>query len=257
LPLAARTRPASVKFDLEGEILKKQEYPAELLESMSALSRLVTADETLESTVARIAELSVIAIDSADECGVSLVTGRDIKTVAGTSDISHTIDSLQLETGEGPCLSSIEEQATFYIPNMATDETWPSFSNLASETTGISSLLGYVLRVGDGSLGALNLMSTQVDAFDDQAIAAGAVFAAQAGVALSNALTHQKNEEKVEQLEEGIRTRQVIGEAVGIVMATRQVKADEAFEILKTISQHTNVKLKEVAAGLVERVDKL
>jgi hypothetical protein len=154
-------------------------------------------------------------------------------------------------------MSSIKEQATFYIPDMSLDETWPTFSNLAAQATGISSLLGYVLQVGEGSLGAMNVMSFQVDAFDAEAIAAGALFAAQAGVALSNALTHRQDEEKVEQLEEGIRTRQVIGEAVGIVMATRQVNADEAFEILKTISQHTNVKLKEVAAGLVERVDEL
>jgi transcriptional regulator with GAF, ATPase, and Fis domain len=238
-------------------ILNKQEYPEELLESMAALSRLVTARETLESTVGRIAELSVVAIDAADECGISVVTGKTIQTVAVTSKIGETIDALQLETGQGPCMSSIQEQATFYIPDMASDETWPLFSRKASEATGILSLLGYVLQVDTDSLGALNLMSFRVNAFDDEAIAAGALFAAQAGVALANAITHQKDERKVEQLEEGIRTRQVIGEAVGIVMATRQVNADKAFEILKTISQHTNVKLKEVAAGLVDRVDEL
>jgi transcriptional regulator with GAF, ATPase, and Fis domain len=237
--------------------LKKQEYPQELLESINALSRLVTAKETVESTVSRIAELSVLAIDAADECGISLVTGRTIQTVAVTSKIGETIDALQLSTKQGPCMSSIHEHATFYIPDMSQDKTWPLFSQKAAQATGIASLLGYVLQVDTDSLGALNLMSFTVDAFDDDAIAAGALFAAQAGVALSNALTHQKNEQKVEQLEEGIRTRQVIGEAVGIVMATRQVNADKAFEILKTISQHTNVKLKEVAAGLVYRVDEL
>jgi transcriptional regulator with GAF, ATPase, and Fis domain len=237
--------------------LKKQEYPQELLESINALSRLVTAKETVESTVSRIAELSVLAIDAADECGISLVTGRTIQTVAVTSKIGETIDALQLSTKQGPCMSSIHEHATFYIPDMSQDKTWPLFSQKAAQATGIASLLGYVLQVDTDSLGALNLMSFTVDAFDDDAIAAGALFAAQAGVALSNALTHQKNEQKVEQLEEGIRTRQVIGEAVGIVMATRQVNADKAFEILKTISQHTNVKLKEVAAGLVDRVDEL
>jgi transcriptional regulator with GAF, ATPase, and Fis domain len=238
-------------------ILKSQEYPQELIESVAALSRLVTADETLESTVARIAELSVKAIDGADECGISLVTDGNIETVAATSESGHKIDALQLETGEGPCLSSIAKQATFYIADMSTDETWPRFSQRAAEEAGISSLLGYVLKVGEGSLGALNMMSRQTDAFDEAAIAAGAVFAAQAGVALANALTHRGNEQKVGQLQEGIRTRQVIGEAVGIVMATRRVPAERAFDILKTISQNTNVKLRVVAAGLVERIDEL
>ena len=237
--------------------MNKQEYPAELLESVAAVSRLVTSEETVGSTVARIAELSVLAIDGADACGISLVMGKAIKTMASTNEIGHVIDELQIETGQGPCMSSIEEQATFYIPDMANDETWPVFSQRAAEATGISSLLGYVLHVGEGALGALNVMSTKRDAFDEDAIAAGAVFAGQAGVALANALTHQKNEKKVEQLEEGIRTRQVIGEAVGIIMATRKVTAEKAFDILKAISQHTNVKLREVAAGLVGRVDDL
>jgi transcriptional regulator with GAF, ATPase, and Fis domain len=237
--------------------LKREEYPRELTESIAALSRLVTASETLESTVGRIAHLSVLAVDRADECGISLVTGKNIETVAVTSEVGWKVDGLQIETGEGPCMSSIKDQATFYIADMAHDETWPAFSARAAAETGVSSLVGYVLQVGEGALGALNLMSFQPKAFDDDAIAVGAVFAAQAGVALSNALTHEKNAQKVEQLEEGIQTRQVIGQAVGIVMATRHLNAEDAFEILKTISQNTNVKLKQVATGLVDRVDEL
>jgi transcriptional regulator with GAF, ATPase, and Fis domain len=237
--------------------LNSQEFPPELISSVAALSRLVTAHETVESTVGRIAELAVLAVDGAEECGISLVLGRDIKTVAVTGEVGQKIDALQLETGEGPCMSSIEKQATFYIPDMAHDETWPAFSARAAKETGISSLLGYVLEVGNGALGAINLMSYETDAFEETAIAVGAVFAAQAGVALSNAQTHEKTARMVEQLEEGIQTRQIIGQAVGIVMATRHLNAEEAFEILKTISQHTNVKLKKVAAGLVDRVDEL
>ncbi|MDP9226382.1 MAG: GAF and ANTAR domain-containing protein [Actinomycetota bacterium] len=238
-------------------ILRSQEYPQELIDSVAALSRLVTADETLESTVARIAELSVLAIEGADDCGISLVTNGHIETIAATSEVGHRIDALQLETGQGPCLSSIEKQATFHIPDLSKDQTWPRFSERAAQVIGVSSLLGFVLKVGEGSLGAMNVMSRQTDVFDDAAIAAGAVFAAQAGVALANALTHRQNQRKVGQLEEGIRTRQVIGEAVGIVMATQRVPSEKAFEILKTISQNTNVKLRVVAAGLVERIDDL
>jgi transcriptional regulator with GAF, ATPase, and Fis domain len=237
--------------------LRRQEYPPELVENVAALSKLVTANETVESTVGRIAHLSVLALDAADECGISLVEGMEIKTVAVTGEVGQKIDSLQLETAQGPCMSSIEKQATFYIPDMKHDKTWPVFSARAAAETGICSLVGYVLEVGKGALGAINLMSYTPNAFDEDAIAVGAVFAAQAGVALSNAQTHQKNEQKVEQLQEGIQTRQVIGQAVGIIMATRHLNAEDAFEILKTISQHTNVKLRQVAAGLVARVDDL
>jgi transcriptional regulator with GAF, ATPase, and Fis domain len=232
--------------------MSAEEFPPALQESVEALSRLVTADETMESTIGRIAELAVEAIPTMDICSISLATDRKIKTVGATDPRAELIDELQYETGEGPCLSAIEKHATFYIPDMSTDETWPKFSRRAAKETGVNSLLSYVLRVHESSLGAVNMMSEQKDAFDANDQTAGVLFAAQAGVALANAVTHREDQIKIQQLEAGMESRSVIGEAIGLLMASRKCTKEEAFTILTEISQRSNIKLKEIASRLVD-----
>lgn len=58
------------------------------------------------------------------------------------------------------------------------------------------------------------------------------------------------------QLDEALTTRALIGEAMGILMVQNRCSAAEAFETLKTVSQHSNTKLREVARRLVEAVER-
>lgn len=56
-----------------------------------------------------------------------------------------------------------------------------------------------------------------------------------------------------EQLQQGIESRDVIGQAKGMLMDREGIHADEAFGMLRTISQRTNLKLREVAVLLIAR----
>ena len=231
------------------------EYPRELVEGIQELSKLVLADEDVSTTVQRIAVLAVHAIDGAELCTISLVRRKEITTVAATAEVGRAIDALQYETGEGPCLSSIEKQATFHIPDMGSDETWPEFSQRATSETGVESMLAYVLEVHEDTLGAVNLMSTKVDSFVPDDVSTGTVFAVQAGVALANALTHEDEKAQVQQLEEGLRTRKMIGQAVGLLMAHEGLSSDEAFGRLATVSQAANIKVRDIAQRYVKTWD--
>jgi AmiR/NasT family two-component response regulator len=101
------------------------------------------------------------------------------------------------------------------------------------------------LFTDEDSLGALNLYSPQPRAFDEVARAEGFVFAAQAAVALRSA-QHE------EQLRAGMATRNLIGQAQGIVMERFKVTPNQAFAILARISQETNSRLRDVARYLVD-----
>lgn len=230
---------------------RSTEYPQELVDAIQALSQLVLAEEDLATTMQRIAELSVHVIDGAEDCTVSVARDGKIDTVASTGHVGRKIDRLQYETSEGPCLSSVSEHATFQIRDMAADETWPTFSKRASEQTGTSSMLCYVLEVHGGALGSMNLLSSTVDAFDEEDVYTGALFAVQAGVALANALTHAADQEKVDQLQEGLQTRKIIGQATGLLMAHEGLTAEEAFDQLVHVSQNANIKLRDIASRYV------
>jgi AmiR/NasT family two-component response regulator len=59
-------------------------------------------------------------------------------------------------------------------------------------------------------------------------------------------------EQEVDGLKAALGTRTVIGKAIGIVIEREGVNETEAFEILKVMSQHSNVKLRDVAAKLAK-----
>lgn len=234
--------------------MSSQGDPAQLNRSLAALARLVISEESLETTANRIVGFAVQLIDGVDLGGLSLVRDRQIQTLGVSDELVRTVDSLQYETGEGPSLSSIKEQATFEIPDMSADTRWPTFSALAAQK-GIGGLLSFVLEVSDDSLGALNLYSRSRHAFTPRGRATGALFAVQAAVSVANALTHDHDLQRRQELETGLVTRDLIGKATGILMEREQCSAGEAMAMLMTASQHLNRKLREIAAGIVDGRD--
>src|SRR3954452_13469773 len=58
--------------------------------------------------------------------------------------------------------------------------------------------------------------------------------------------------DQVEGLQEALLSRDVIGQAKGILMERLHLTPDQAFEQLRMASQHLNVKLRDVAARFAE-----
>jgi AmiR/NasT family two-component response regulator len=100
--------------------------------------------------------------------------------------------------------------------------------------------------------GVLNLYSL-TESFGGDDFAVAEPFAAQAAVALRNAHTYQLTRDLVDELNEALASRDVIGQAKGILMAQARCGPDKAFDILRQESQRRNVKLRDVAVGLVQR----
>src|SRR5205085_11449999 len=101
----------------------------------------------------------------------------------------------------------------------------------------------------------LNLSSRRVDAFDDADMATAVLFSAHAALALSQAQTHAGEVELSRQLREAIESRDVIGQAKGILMEREHVDADTAFDMLRRASQRLNVKLRDLAGRVAHARD--
>ena len=78
-------------------------------------------------------------------------------------------------------------------------------------------------------------------------------FAEQARILLANAQAFARSEERNEQLREALASRDVIGQAKGILMEREGVSADQAFDILRRASQRSNVKLRELSEQLTQQ----
>ena len=215
-------------------------------ERLASIARDLLNEPDVEHTVQRVVDLAAANLGGVIYASVSLVRQRRwVETPASSDDRALHADQLQYEVGEGPCLDAIWEQETFQIDDMTTEERYPTYSRRVAEQTGIRSSLSFQLFTDEDSLGALNLYSPQPRAFDEAARAEGFVFAAQAAVALRTA-QHE------EQLRAGMASRNLIGQAQGILMERFKVTPNQAFAILARISQETNSRLRDVARYLVD-----
>ena len=221
--------------------------PVELAQTFSDVARALLAEDDVEATLKKITTLAVETIDGCHHAGVSLVQGRRVSTPAASDDVPDQVDAIQYETDQGPCLDAIREHETFRIDDLGVEDRWPEFSKRAAEETGVASMLSFRLFAEEDTMGALNLYSKQRAAFDDEALAVGSVFATHAAVALAGA-------QHDEQMQKALQTRDVIGQAKGILMAQQDVSADEAFDILRRASQRMNIKLRELAERVASRI---
>lgn len=55
---------------------------------------------------------------------------------------------------------------------------------------------------------------------------------------------------KIDNLELALQSNREIGVAVGIIVATSRCSADQAFEVLRRVSQHSNRKIRDIAAEI-------
>ena len=108
-------------------------------------------------------------------------------------------------------------------------------------------MLSLKLFADEETLGALNIYSKTIDAFDDRAVALGNALAAHAAVAMEAA----EEQMQVEHLETALVNARTIGAAVGIMMVTTNVDRERAFRILSSASQRLNVKLHILAGRIV------
>ncbi len=213
-------------------------------EVFAEVARSLLAQDDVQHTLQRIVELAVETIEGCDHAGISFLKGGKGSTPAASDEVPHRVDAIQYETNEGPCLDAIRKHEIFRTGDLGKETRWPEFSSRARRETGVTSMLCFRLFVAGDTLGALNLYSKAPDAFDDAAQAVGSVFAAHAAIALSTSLHDQ-------QMEEALQSRDLIGQAKGMLMARQGLDAREAFEVLKHASQRLNLKLRDVAAQVV------
>ncbi len=201
-------------------------------------------EPTAERTIERIAEFAMAATSCSD-AGIMLVRGRNqIETAAATSSRVAESHNLQIIFDEGPCLDAIEGGPLYLANDVAADLRWPAWGAAVAEL-GMLSVLSLRLQTRDRRYGSLNLYADHVDAFDDDDVAVASIFVTHASVALAAA----HNEEG---LQVAIDARKLIGQAQGILMERYDLDSNRAFDFLRRQSQAHNIKLRDVAAWIVE-----
>lgn len=216
----------------------------ELARRFAELAWLMRSSEELSDTLETICRLATDAVPRCHHAGLTWVSDGEVSSPAATDEVPRRADRIQYDVGEGPCLESIREHESFLVADLAHDPRWPRFGPRAAAEAGVHALLSFRLHAGERTLGALNLYSTEADAFGEHDRTVGAIYAAHAGVALA-AVREQT------QLREAMESNREIGKAVGILMVRHAVSDEAAFALLTEAASRGHRKLREVAAEVV------
>ena len=224
-------------------------------EALYALTQFLVADTTLDDTLLRVSEITRKAMPAATMAGITTLNS-DGRPATGiyTDEKSPEIDAAQYESGKGPCLDAWREQRIVRIDDMdlAADD-YPEFAELAREH-GVRSTLSLPMVAGGDGVGALNLYSRAANGFTGADEEIGIELATAAAALVANSAAYWGATQLGEQLSEAMKSRAVIEQAKGMLMAQApNLGPDEAFDVLRKASQRENVKLREIAQRIVER----
>jgi hypothetical protein len=213
-----------------------------LVEAFDRISAHMHSSESLEDAYNRLCRIAVDTIAGCDSASISTVEPSGPVTHGPTDAWTIQGDNIQYEEGEGPCLDAAMQERWVYTRDMDMSDRWPATS-VRLFGIGVRSMFACRLALDatpENTLGGLNLYSRTRDAFaeEDQLLA---ILLSSLGAVMVDGCRRQAN------LRAAVESRQVIGEAIGILRAQGDVTSDEAFEMLSRASQRMNMKLREVA----------
>jgi hypothetical protein len=189
-----------------------------------------------------------------DAATVSARHDTDVATIGATDQRYIALDDAQYETGEGPCLAVLEPHDPISLDNASqVDDRWEHFARTAAHLGVHSSLSMHLPVDSDGLAASLNLYSREHMALSDDQVQAAVPFANQLAAAIMSVDAHRSTAKLAQDMAEAMRSRAVIEQAKGMLMADMHIDADAAFEQLVQLSQHANVKLRDVAQRIVEQ----
>jgi transcriptional regulator with GAF, ATPase, and Fis domain len=192
-------------------------------------------------------ESALKTLPPAQYAGVTIASRDDeVRTAAAIGPYPVLLDKIQERHRAGPCLSAAWAQQVVRIDDVAAaHDRWPGFCRDVISETPIRSVMSFQLFADHHTMGALNFYAEQPDAFDDDATEVGVMLATH--VALGWNLVRRDL-----QFRSALASRDIIGQAKGMVMERFTIDAEQAFELLKRLSQSSNTPVVTIARQLVE-----
>ena len=228
----------------------------EVQTDLAGLQKALLKTDSVEQFLHELAVLAARTVGEGEamSCGMALrQRGRPASATACSDPLASEADRVQYQSGDGPSLHAMRHARAVNIQDTATSNSWPRFGRQAA-SLGIRSCYAVPLINDREPVGALTLYARRPGAFGPEQTAQAAKFARNASGALTLSLRMASCADQNDQLRSSIVSRAVIDQALGVIMATERCPQDKAFALLRSVSQNTNVKIRDLAATIVTRV---
>ena len=229
-----------------------------LTASFAACAQELITDSALAPALQRLLTLMVGVVGGCDCASVWFVAGPEAGTDTGpnvaTDDSAATLDAIQFHEREGPAVAALSSRTPVYVADLS--GLGGGLLPAAADAASVSSALCVGLSVKRSgawqSLGVISLYGPDCDAFCEADREIAEVFAAFAAAMIDLAQTRRDLRQREAALHRSLSTRDVIGQAKGILMERERLSAGQAFDRLRRASQGLNVKLSDIAGKLAE-----
>jgi ANTAR domain-containing protein/GAF domain-containing protein len=215
-------------------------------------------DSTGDAAEVRLNRLLNLILETAVEAlGFSAATvtarhGGDVSTVGATDQRLIGLDDAQYAAG-GPCMATLDQSdPIFWEDSSAGDEPWEHFVETARHLGVKTSLSVHVPTDSDEVAASLNLYARERLELSDRQLRLALSYGEQLAATLQSVDAYKSAATLARNMAEAMRSRAVIEQAKGILMADERINADEAFQRLAKLSQTANLKLRDVARRLVD-----
>ncbi|WP_085095375.1 GAF and ANTAR domain-containing protein [Mycobacterium paraense] len=212
--------------------------------TIARLAGAMVGTAGIEDALSKLTGASLVLIPDADCAKVSIIENGHLRSITATSQLTSSLDRAQQAAGHGPCLETISAKKATCCNDLRTNTRWPRFAPCAT-TAGVQSVLSSPIDIPGETGATLTLFGFRANAFGPDAEAVSAMLAKHAAIALMH-------DERERQFKAALATRDVIGQAKGMIMERFGVDAARAFAMLTAISQQTNTPLRELATRLVD-----
>ena len=228
--------------------MSESEFERGVHAEIARLARNIHNDVTADELLSEVTEASVRLLPDVDYAGVTLVDGRHrrLRSTAATGAIPNRLDMLQEQHQQGPCLDAIWQHHTVRVDDYTAETRWPDFVAALLEGTDVKSSLSIQLYTNKSELGALNLYSHNRDIFTPHVEELALAMGAHAAIGLSST-------RRSDQFRSALASRDIIGQAKGIIMERYNVSAVAAFKLLIKLSQERNTPIHDLATQLVHK----
>ncbi|WP_225731349.1 MULTISPECIES: GAF and ANTAR domain-containing protein [unclassified Nocardia] len=224
----------------------------ELAAGMSRLAGLLLASGDLTDSLAEVGAIVTRMLPGKPMVGI-IVVRAGAEFVGGTVDLRRTVLAENRIRDLGPARQTLATGLAVSAPDLDLERRWPDHTKQL-RIQGIRSVFTQPLVIRSAPVGALVLYATERNGFGATARHAAELTADHIGVLLALALTAADRAAQTEQLHAALASRSTIDQALGIMMARFRCSRDDAFDRLRGISQHRNVKVAALAAEIIEAV---
>jgi GAF domain-containing protein len=225
--------------------------PTMLGQMLVSAGRSILDEDDLLTVLQRVTAIACEVIAGADSAGVTIDLGGRTFTAVHTDGRTLRVDTEQYDAGEGPCLQAARQRQVVVVDFQDAARRWPGFAAAAREE-GIHSFLAAPLFTDETTLGSLNLYGRSPQAFDDPAAEMVDLLTAALSRALGDFARFKTARDTAESLRQAMQTRAPIEQAKGVLMAMHGIDANQAFDLLRRQSQHSNIPVRVIATDLIK-----